>query len=113
MVKMTNAEVFEMQRQEQRTASGDDGDPLNPLDRAIVGGGGKHLVLPQPVDAHSLKRIGGLLLTLGADLVNLSNQHELKHRSKILEWRWIVDQANREIRRMRGRPRKPWESLEN
>lgn len=90
-------------------------DGLTDFDRKISGHGGKHIVLPYPNDTHNMKRIGGLLQGFGAEMVNLSNRHELSQRSKILEWRFLVDGLNQRIREMSGKGRrpKPWETGDN
>lgn len=105
MIRTPEEEVARRER-EKIPRNGEPEDGLTDFDRMISGHGGKHIVLPYPNDAHNMKRIGGLLQGFGADLVNLSNRHELNQRSKILEWRYLVDQLNKRVREMTGKGRR-------
>jgi hypothetical protein len=98
MVKITPAEFFAKQRQEQEPeATGDNAWLLG-------GNAGKHIVLALPRDEAAMQGIGALLQQLGAEFVDLSNRHALPYRTKILEWRELIDETNRRVRSMAGAP---------
>lgn len=87
-------------------------DGLTEFDATVLGGkGGKYIYVPHITDMHNLKRIGGLLQGLGADMVNLSNRHEFPMRTKLFELRGLIDDFNRRVREMtgKGKRKKPWE----
>jgi hypothetical protein len=75
---------------------------LSPLDRKIIGGTEKHLILPLD-DIYNVRRIIAIGHQLMTDLEMLSRRTDLSDRLIFLSLQDAVDTANREIRKICGK----------